>query len=264
MFSIINGELVKAEEAKILISDLSIQRGYAVFDFFKVANYQPMFLHDHLLRFFNSAAALRLPVGVSEEKLAGLIKLLIEKNTLSEAGIRVTLTGGFSEDGYSISIPNLLIFQTALVPPKQAALKLVTCNYQRQLPHVKTIDYLQAIYLQPFIKEQQADDVLYHYNGEITECPRSNFFVVTKDDEVITPAKNILAGITRKRIAALKQFNVQERAITLKDLDTIKEAFVSSTTKVVMPVVAIDGRPVNDGLPGKITAQIFEALTAGH
>lgn len=264
MYSIINGELVKAEEAKISITDLSIQRGYAVFDFFKVKNYRPAFLYDHLSRFYKSAAALRLPVGVSEEKLAGLIQLLIDKNAVPDAGVKITLTGGYSDDGYSIATPNLLISQTALVPYKQGALKLVTYNYQRQLPQVKTIDYLQAIYLQPFIKEKQADDVLYHYNGEITECPRSNFFVVTKDDEVITPAKNILAGITRKRIAALKQFNVQERAITLKDLDTIKEAFVSSTTKVVMPVVAIDGRPVNDGLPGKITAQIFEALTAWH
>lgn len=264
MYSIINGEPVKAEEAKILINDLSIQRGYAVFDFFKVVNYQPMFLHDHLLRFFNSAEALRLPVGVSEEKLTELIQLLIEKNALSDAGIRMTLTGGFSEDGYSISIPNLLISQTALVPLKQGALKLVTHHYQRQLPHVKTIDYLQAIYLQPYIKEQGADDVLYHYNGEITECPRSNFFVVTKDDEIITPAKNVLAGITRKRILALPQFNVQQRNITLRDLDDIKEAFVSSTTKIVMPVLSIDGRQVNDGLPGRITNQIFDALIADH
>jgi len=143
-------------------------------------------------------------------------------------------------------------------------LKLITHEYQRQLPHVKTIDYLQAIYLQSYIKEQGADDVLYHSNDEITECPRSNFFVVTKDDVIITPAKNILAGITRKRILALKQFNVQERAIALKDLDAIKEAFVSSTTKVVMPVLSIDGKQVNDGLPGKITAQIFEALVADH
>jgi len=266
MYSIINGELVKNNDAKILVTDLSIQRGYGVFDFFKIINQQPFYLTDHLERLFRSAEAMRLTGTVTQTELEQMILQLIEKNQFANAGMRITITGGYAEDGYSIATPNLLITQSPLVVNKTMAngLKLITHEYQRQLPHVKTIDYLQAIYLQSYIKEQGADDVLYHSNDEITECPRSNFFVVTKDDVIITPAKNILAGITRKRILALKQFNVQERAIALKDLDAIKEAFVSSTTKVVMPVLSIDGKQVNDGLPGKITAQIFEALVADH
>lgn len=266
MYSIINGELVKNNDAGILVTDLSIQRAYGVFDFFKVINQQPFYLTDHLDRLFRSANAMRLTGTVTKAGLEQMILQLIEKNQLSNAGIRVTITGGYAEDGYSITRPNLLITEAPLVVSKTLAngLKLITHEYQRQLAHVKTIDYLQAIYLQPYVKERGADDVLYHSNDGITECPRSNFFVVTKDDEIITPGKNILAGITRKRILALKQFNVQQRNITLNDLANIKEAFVSSTTKVVMPILSIDGKPVNDGLPGSITAQIFDALIADH
>ena len=261
MYSIINGALLPAEEAKILITDLALQRGYGVFDFFKIIDFKPQFLSDHLQRFYKSATALRLPVGLSETELAKMIFQLIEKNNLPNSGIKITLTGGYSDDGYSISSPNLLITQTPLQPNKQTAISLVTFGHQRQLPHVKTIDYLQAIYLQPFIKENNADDVLYYHHGEVTECPRSNFFIVTQNDEIITASKNILQGITRKRILALNKFNVKETTVTLDDLKNAKEAFISSTTKNVLPVVSIDGQKIGNAEPGKITLEIYKAIT---
>lgn len=263
MYSMINGELLKTSDAKISITDLSIQRGYGIFDFFKIENHQPCYLQWHLERFYQSAAAMRLRVDVSLTELEAMIFQLMSKNALPDSGIKITLTGGYSGDGYSISRPNMLITQNPLVLNKEISptgIRLVTYDHQRQLPQVKTIDYLQAIYLQPFIKEHHADDVLYCHLGEVKECPRSNFFIVTAADEIITPANEILGGITRKRILNLNRFNIKEAAITLEQLAAAKEAFITSTTKNVLPVVNINGKAIGDGKPGKITTEIYNAV----
>lgn len=262
-YAIINGSYVAEQEARILISDLSIQRGYGIFDYFRTVQRRPVFLDDHLDRFYRSAAFMNLPVETGRGQLKELIMGLIEKNDLADSGIRMTLTGGYSPDGYTPAKPNLLITQAPFVFDKSAfsrGISLVTHDYQRQLPQVKTIDYLQAIYLQPFIREQQADDVLYHQQSSLRECPRANFFAVMENDEVLTPANNILKGVTRKKILAFSDLNVKEADIQLQDLQHIKEAFITSSTKEVLPVVKIDGRTVGNGQPGKVTAAIYERL----
>jgi branched-chain amino acid aminotransferase len=264
-YSIVNNDFVLKNEASILISDLSIQRGYGVFDYFRTINNQPIFLEDHLERLFHSASELNLNVSLSHDQLKTLIQSLIEKNNIPDSGIRITLTGGYSEDGYYLAKPNLLITQTAFsfnAENFNKGIKLLTYEHQRQLPWIKTIDYLMAIRLQRYIKENNADDVLYHNQNKITECPRCNFFIVTQNDEVVTPATNILEGITRKKILGFSEFNVKEANISLEDIEVAKEAFISSTTKNVLPVLEIDGRVVGDGKPGKITTNIYEKVCA--
>lgn len=262
-YSIINGEFVLKNEAKILISDLSVQRGYAIFDYFRTKNFHPIFLEDHLDRFFYSAAQMRLEAGFSREELQKMIFTLIRKNEIADSGIRITLTGGYSEDGYSIAKANLLITQSPFsfnTENFNKGIRLITYEHQRQLPHVKTIDYLMAIHLQPFLKEKNADDLLYFDNNEIRECPRSNFFAVTEKNEVVTPAKKILKGITRKKILEFSQFNIKEASIYLENLSTIKEAFITSTTKNILPVLQINGKPVGNGKPGEISEKIYEKM----
>lgn len=262
-YSIINGEFLLKDEAKILISDLSIQRGFGIFDYFRTNNFQPIFLEDHLDRFFYSASQMGLEAGCSREELLQLIVKLIEKNQIPNSGIRITLTGGYSEDGYSIAKPNLIITQSSFSFNKEnfnKGIRLITYHHQRQLPQVKSIDYLMAIYLQPFLKEKNAEDLLYFDSNEIRECPRSNFFAVTEKDEVITPARNILKGITRKKILEFSGFNTKEVPIYLDDLLIIKEAFITSTTKNILPVIEINGKPVGNGKPGAISQKIYEKM----
>lgn len=262
-YSIINGDCILKDEAKILISDLSIQRGYGIFDYFRTINNQEIFLEDHLDRFFYSASQMNLKTDTDRNQIKKLIQQLIEKNNIPDSGIRITLTGGYSEDGYTIANPNLLIIQTPFTFNKEnfdKGIRLITYNHQRQLPQVKTIDYLMAIYLQPFIKEKGADDVLYHDQTEIRECPRSNFYIVNKNNEVVTPSKNILKGITRKKILDLPGLNIKEANINLKDIENIREAFITSTTKNVLPVLKIDGKIIGNGKPGKITMQIYQKI----
>jgi branched-chain amino acid aminotransferase len=271
IYSFVNDKFLPADQASLLIGDLSIQRGYGIFDFFKTLNHTPIFLDDHLDRFYHSAAQLRLPVGHTREALKAILNELQQKNNLPDSGIRITLTGGYSSDGYSLSHPNLIItqqaLQTPISPECQTPIRLVTWPHQRQLPETKTIDYLMAIWLQPYIREQGADDVLYHHNGVISECPRSNFFIVTADDILVTPGRNMLKGITRKYALelAVPQLKTDERDITLEELTTAKEAFITSTTKHILPVTHIDdihigNSSAGNAAPGPVSRWLNEKL----
>ncbi|HYK77265.1 MAG TPA: aminotransferase class IV [Daejeonella sp.] len=264
-YAIINGEFVPKNEATIRMNDLSIQRGYGIFDYFRTIQYQPVFLDEHLARLYYSAEKMRLTFEHNSDQLKELIYQLIQKNDLPDSGIRITITGGYSGDGYSIGKPNVVIEQNPFGFNKESfekGIRLMSYGHQRQLSDVKTIDYLQAIYLQPLLKEKQADDILYHHQGIITECPRANFFMVTHDEEVITPSENILKGITRKKILSLKEFTVLESEIHLNELKDIKEAFITSTTKNVLPVLQIDGLTIGDGKPGPVTTAIYQKICA--
>ncbi len=247
LYAAVNGVLLPSEQASLQISDLSIQRGFGVFDFLKTLNYKPVFLEDHLDRFYRSAAGLRLDVGCTKEELRVSIALVQEKNRLSYSGIRLTLTGGYSTDGITPGKSNLVISQVPLpgviAAQVQPSIRLVSYPHRRQLPEIKSIDYLMAIWLQPYIRECGADEVLYHVDGSISECPRSNFFMVTADDVLVTPARGILAGIIRGKVLELarQQFAVEVRDVSLGDLAEAKEAFITSTTKHVLPVAQVDG-----------------------
>lgn len=260
----INHQLYLEEDAKISITDLSIQRGFGIFDFLKTVDNRPIFLEDHFSRFYNSAKEMNIELDVDRTKLKLSIDELMEKNNLPNSGLKFILTGGFSSDGYTMSKPNLIITQTAFtVDPNSfhSGIRLVTYEHQRQLPQIKTIDYLQAIRLQSYVKENKADDILYFNNGNILECPRANFFIIN-DDNIITPKTNILKGITRMKILDMKieGYEIVEKDISLKDLETANEAFISSSTKNALPVLSIDGKIIGDGKSGKITERVNQKL----
>lgn len=262
---IINGKLLPAENAHILTSDLAIQRGYGVFDFFKTINGVPVFLEDHLDRLYRSADQMHLDFDYDRDALKSMLFELMDMNDMPLSGVKITVTGGYAEDGYTLAKPNIIITQQPLLlynDVNASPLKIVSYEHQRQMPHIKTIDYLMAIWLQPFIKQNQADDVLYHNNGVITECPRSNFFIVTKDDVLVTPVNNVLYGITRTQI--FRHFKhictMQERNITLDEVYRAKEAFVTNSSKNILPVIKVDQHLIGSGQPGLLTLQIKKEL----
>lgn len=264
-FVLINDAIIPAESALVHVKDLAIQRGYAIFDFFKLVNGNAIFLNDHLDRFYNSAAGMRLPVKHNRAELKELLFSLLSKNDLPNCGVRLTLTGGYSEDGFNISTPNLFITQQDFKVNREMALKgtnLVSYSHQRQFSDVKTIDYLMAIWLKDYIIEHDADDVLYQQNGIISECPRSNIFIISQEGTLLTPSRNILKGVIRKQVLTLGRtiLKVQEQDITLSDIYNAKEVFITSTTKNIMPVIRVDSNLISDGMPGEITRRLQDAL----
>ncbi len=259
-----NDRFLENEEALLHVSDLSMQRGYAVFDFFRTVNGVPLFMNDHLERFFGSAAGMHLPVNKSREELSAIITELIKKSTLPETGIRIMLTGGYSADSYLPASPNLVIscnpVKTATQEDFEKGISIITYKHQRELPHIKSINYLTAVWLQPLLKEKKADDVLYCNNESITEFPRSNVFMVTDKNVLVTPARNMLKGITRNYVLtiAAEMMPVEERDIAVDELMNAAEVFLTSTTKKILPVVRADGRMIGDGRPGKFTETLYQ------
>jgi len=265
--SYVNGQFISIEQAALPINDLGIQRGYSVFDFLRVASDKPLFIDDHLDRFYFSAEVMRLNIELERAELKSIIQQLINTNDLNHSGIRLILTGGASDDGYKIIEPRLSIIQQSLKPPPdklpETGIRLISNEYQRQLPHVKTTDYLMAIWLQPWMKENNADDILYHYNGLITECPRSNFFIITKQNILVTPKEKILHGITRKKIIASAkklEIKIEERDIQLNEITEIKEAFITSSTKRMLPVSKIDDYKLDELYTSGIMQTIWQHL----
>ena len=254
----VNDSLIPSDEANLNIADLAVQRGYGIFDFFKTIDAKPIFLEDHLDRLFRSAVLMRLELKQNRDEIRNKILQLIENNSFRDSGIKVILTGGFSPDGFNIAEPNLIISQQEFQIPKtmpEKGINILTHEYQRQFSDAKTLDYLQAIWLQPILKEKMAGDVLYYSNGLIRECPRANIFIVTKDKKVLTPETGMLKGVSRKHVLEISagMYNTEARDVSIEELRNAGEVFITSTTKNVLPVVEVDGYVIGDGNPGEVS-----------
>lgn len=259
----LNDRFFEDQEAQLPISDLSIQRGYAAFDFFRTEEGHPLFLADHLSRFYASAESLGLKVKQTQDELKSIIAELIRRCRYPESGVRLMLSGGYSPDGFHVAEPNLLLscksLRTANLEDFERGIKIISYAHQRELPHIKSINYQMAVWLQPKLREMNVDDVLYHHNGLITEFPRANIFMVSAKKVLLTPAKNMLEGITRKKILALAegQMAVEVRDVELSELEQASEIFLTSTTKKLMPVVQVNGKMIGDGKPGPVTRRLY-------
>lgn len=265
MIAFVNDNYLTAENASINISDLAIQRGYGVFDFFRTKNFIPLFQDDYMDRFFNSATALRLKPLQSRDEIIAIINELGKRNNLPEAGFKLTLTGGYSADGYQPAVnPNLIITQHKLPAAIPGifitGVKVITHHYQRELPAVKSINYLMGIWLQQKLIEQNAADVLYFHNGLVSEFPRANVFMVTRDQTIVTPDEHILHGVTRKKVLELAatKYGVEKREVSMREIKNAAEVFMTSTTKRLLPVCQIDETVIGNGTAGPVTTLLNE------
>jgi D-alanine transaminase/branched-chain amino acid aminotransferase len=257
------------ETAGVPLGDLLVQRGYGIFDYLRVSNNKPLFIDAHLDRLFNSATIMRLNIIQSKDEIKNIVKDLLEKNNIPFSGIRLIIAGGDAPDGYTITQPHLMIIQQPLeAPPLEMVSKglfLVSYFYQRQLAEVKTTDYLMAVHLHPWMKSQGADDILYYNNDSVSECPRSNIFMVTQDNTIVTPAHNMLKGITRKNIIAVAEANhlkLEQRDISLSEMKQAKEVFITSSTKRIIPVSKLDEQNFIFDPKNSISASLSSYLLA--
>jgi branched-chain amino acid aminotransferase len=132
LYALINQEFVPVNKAYLHVSDLSIQRGYGIFDYFKVSKGHPFFLKEYLNRFESSARLMGLAIPFTQQALEEKIYKLIHLNKLDESGIKMILTGGYSPDGYQPTAPNLIItqHQFSLPAPEQyeKGIKIIICS----------------------------------------------------------------------------------------------------------------------------------------
>jgi branched-chain amino acid aminotransferase len=260
----VNNEFIAEERAVLGINDLAIRRGFGIFDFFRTVGLQPLFIDEHLSRFYTSVEKVGLGIPVARDELKEVCIDLVRKNNMPDSGLRIILTGGYSSDGYTPTTPNLIVTNEPIKLVDEATrakgVKVITHNYQREFPEVKTINYFTGVMMQNKANSVGAYDILYHDHGQVREFTRSNIFALTGDDKLITPKDKLLMGVTRRKVIDLakKKFTVEEGPLTMEELLNAKEIFITGTTKRVLPVVQVDDHIIGDGKPGKITMDIFD------
>jgi len=267
-FCYLNGEVVPLSEAKVSVLDLGMLRSFGIYEGITAVAGEPFHFDDHFDRFKASAEKLGLALAVDKESARQAIRDLVAHNApgAPRASIRMLLTGGEAEGGIEHVEGRetfYLIAERAEPLPAEwyeAGASLISQEHQRFMPEAKTINYITAVIAQRARKGAQAAEVLYHAGGNVLECATSNVFIV-KDGVVITPRENILPGITRKVTLALAQeagYPVEERVVTLEELFTADEAFITSSFKDIVPVVSVDGKMIGSGTPGHVTRDLME------
>lgn len=263
-----NGTIAPTDQLAVGITDLSLLRGYGLFDYFLTYNGRPFQWDWYWERFQNSATRMHLPLPLSKDETYAVVMKLVERNNeLSAApmdmAFRFILTGGYAADSISITKPNLLILTESIHPVPaiqyEQGIKVILDDYVREMAEVKSTDYKRVILMTEAIRAAGASDLLYQNGGEISELSRSNFFIV-KGDRLITPDRHILHGITRKTIIQLAQsdFQVEERAVLLSDLYDADEAFTTSSTKKVLAITQIGDLTIGDGHVGPKSKFLLE------
>lgn len=265
-FVFVNQKLYPSDEAGVPVSDLAVLRGYGVFDFFRLMNGVAPFFDAHWERLEQSAAIMHLQMPFDAQTASGMMQALHARMPYPEAGVRITITGGSSPNGFLPGeIPNSLVTLQSLSPlPAVLAtgdFGLMTYPYQRSIANAKTIDYSMGIWLLPQVVQKGFQEVLYVNSGRVTECPRSNVFIITENGVLITPDTGILYGITRMRILQLarKMMPVEERDILQEELLSASEVFITSTTKGIQPVSRIDDHLIPKG-GNPLAALLYQLL----
>jgi branched-subunit amino acid aminotransferase/4-amino-4-deoxychorismate lyase len=259
----LNDNFIDYNLAQFHISDLGLQRGYSIFDYFLEMENRIPFLDDYLDRFHTSAKLLNLEVPLARDLLKEKIAYLLQQNKLGTSGIKLLLTGGYSDDLYTPATPNFIILNLPLFHQPGdfgEGVNLILLDYQRHLPEMKTTFYLPSIALLPKLRKAGAIEVLYHHNGLISETTRANIFFIN-NGTLITPSAGVLKGITRKYVlrVAKEIMPVEEREVRLEELWQCDEAFITGTSKHVAPIVEVEGRMIGHGKPGAVTKVVSEA-----
>ncbi len=266
----INGQFVEDEQARISVNDLSVIRGFGVFDFLRTYNGIPFHLAEHLVRLERSARLIGLRLPYSREEIGTIVQETLKRNNHKESNIRLVVTGGLSLDGITPGkSPQLLVMVTAVkhMPPEwySKGAKVITSHVDRFLPGAKSINYIPAIICQAEARSQQAIEAVYvDRNGYLLEGTTSNIFAFFGDTLVTPPCDRALPGITRQVVLELaeKEYTVVQRRIHKDEVRLLDEAFITSSVREVVPLAAIDSIQIGGGKPGNRTKKIIELFRA--
>lgn len=259
-------------EPLIPANDLGIARGFAVFDFLRTYNKKPFYLEEHLQRFLQSAQHAGLQIPCDLDTICTAIFTLIA-NQSEDIGIKILLTAGPSETLFKQPQQEQLYIYPQTIRPiaqekKERGIAVKLLAFTRPFPSIKSTFYFPAVraLTNPF------DEVLYiNEQGHITEGATSNFFLV-QGRRLITAKESIIQGITKDVILEhlAQELIVEERVVTKQDILKADEAFISSTSKEVLPISWIEdykqfssNRPITTSLAKKFT-EYSQAYTLGN
>ena len=264
----INGEYVPAEEAVLPVSDLALLRGYAVFDFLRTYNKVPFFVEAHLSRLERSAKLMGIKMPLTDEEIYNVIMDLVDMHSKveDELSFRMIVTGGDSYDNITPTGKSRLLVLTGEVHKPDPmyydmGARAVTVHDERYTPAAKTTNYLPAVLALQGAMRQDASEIIYvdRYD-RILEGSTTNFFGVV-EDRLITAGSHVLPGITRHVVCELAigdEMILEVRDVRKEELRLFDEAFITSSTKGVFPIVNVDGLNIGDGQVGTQTKRIMQ------
>jgi branched-chain amino acid aminotransferase len=264
----IDGEFVPSNEATISVNDLALLRGYGVFDFLRTYNNTPFFLDEHLERLRTSAELIDINLPWSNQDLKDIVRETLNRNGNPESSIKIVVTGGDSPDGLiPIGKSRLLVLVSAIRPldasDYELGVKLTTSRIPRLFPGAKSTNYIAGIRAISSARKAGAAESLYiGRNNQVLECVTSNFFGF-REGKLVTPASDILPGITRKVILDLASdvFPIETREMDMDELGLLDEAFITSSTREVLPVTLVDNLTIGDGSPGANTRRLMQMFS---
>lgn len=271
----IDGRIVDEQHALISVFDHGFLYGEGVYETLRTYNKRPFLFEAHQRRLRASAERIALPVPLDDAAMARrMAETVAAHPDLHEAYIRVLLTRGVGELSYdpaACPAPTLvmLVKPHREPDPRQfeegvmVSLVSVVRNFAGSVsPRIKSNNLLNnALAMQEALRRGGSEALMRNVSGEIVECSQSNFFIV-KDGEVLTPALDcgLLAGVTRQFVFEIgSALGIPVKEAILRDVDVLcaDEAFLTSTTRELTPVVRVDAHPIGSARPGPITARLL-------
>lgn len=267
----VNGEYLPEEDAKISIFDRGFLFADGVYEVSTILDGKLVDNAGHLARLQRSLDELAIPAPCSMEEIETIQHTLIERNGITAGSIYLQVTRGAEDRNFLWSEglkPSLIMFtQTRGAKMDKVAEKgldvisLPDIRWQRR--DIKTVALLPASLAKRKAVTEGANDAWLVEDGMITEGTSNNAHIITKDGKLVTRAlsNKILHGITRKAVLALAEeagLVVEERSFSPDEVKDAAEAFVTSATMFVSPVVSFDGTKIGDGKPGPHTTRLRE------
>lgn len=230
-------------------------------------------LDEHLIRLERSMQEVRMNSEFSREDLAGVFNRLMDEAPFETGTVYLQVTRGASSVRAHTFPPDATASILAFASPlkrlsdsdmEQGFLATMMPDIRWQRCDIKAIALLPAVLAAQHAKESGALETIMHRDGLVTECAASNVFVV-RSGHVATPKADnrILNGINRQvtiRLAKDLGLTVEERDVTLDELRSADEVWITSTTKEIAPITKLDSAPVGEGRPGSFWRRVRQAF----
>lgn len=268
----LNGEFLPLEEAKVSVLDRGFIFGDGIYEVIPVFNGHAFRLDEHLQRLLNSLKATHIKNPLSQSDWTNLINNMIKKNGLGHQAIYLQMTRGVAHRDHAFpddAEPTIFIMSNRL-PETQTAHPVSAITLQDPRWNncdIKATSLLPNVLLRQQAREQGAYEAILIRDGFITEGAASNVFVI-KDGVIKTPPKGskILPGVTRGLVLELLSKNAlscEEVEISEAELHAADEIWVTSSTKEIVPVTKLDGKPVGAGEVGALwnkSTELYQAF----
>ncbi len=259
-----NGQLVPGAEAQVSVFHPALYGAYGVYESIEVRSGVVFHLDDHLARLAASAAILEMALPASIGEMTEWITLLLQAAQTDTCLLRLFVLGanGSSPAEAFIWPQTLPVYPTHYYEDGAGA---ITFEGERALPQAKSLNTLVNFLARRKAQHAGEHEGLLVSRGTVKEGSSSNLFVVRSGTVLVPPPHEVLAGVTADVVMALAHANgitVGVQDLPVAEIGTWDEAFLTSTSRHVMPLVRIDGRPLGRGRPGPVTrrlAELFEA-----